>query len=240
MCNFKSALLIPRFPSSDGFDIFHRDGVDSHTKLMELANINSNDKKINVAKLELTPNFFYGDQSDINEWQFILDEKRRPDWLDDSMLSDAEHELRQICSRYLTKDGDCTVLDTGDSKKWYLNGKPHREDGPAVEYPNGTKEWWINGERHRENGPAVEYPNGTKEWWINGERHRENGPAVEYESGTKHWYLNGEQHREDGPACEYSNGCKFWWINGESLTEQEFNLRKFSLLTNNSYNDHEY
>jgi hypothetical protein len=29
---------------------------------------------------------------------------------------------------------------------WWLNDKLHREDGPAVEYPDGTKEWWLNGE----------------------------------------------------------------------------------------------
>jgi hypothetical protein len=32
-------------------------------------------------------------------------------------------------------------------KYWYLNGKLHREDGPAIEYLNGTKEWWLNGEQ---------------------------------------------------------------------------------------------
>jgi hypothetical protein len=37
-----------------------------------------------------------------------------------------------------------------DSKQWFLNGKRHREDGPAVEYVYGNKEW--------------------KEWWVNGER----------------------------------------------------------------------
>lgn len=26
-------------------------------------------------------------------------------------------------------------------------GQLHRDDGPAVEYPNGTKEWWLNGEQ---------------------------------------------------------------------------------------------
>ena len=31
------------------------------------------------------------------------------------------------------------------SKAWYLNGKLHREDGPAVEYSNGTKHWYLNG-----------------------------------------------------------------------------------------------
>ena len=28
---------------------------------------------------------------------------------------------------------------------WYLNGKLHREDGPAVEYPSGDKYWYLNG-----------------------------------------------------------------------------------------------
>jgi len=47
-------------------------------------------------------------------------------------------------------------------------GHPHRTDGPAIEWNNGTKSWFINGERHREDGPAVEYSNGTKEWYLNG------------------------------------------------------------------------
>ena len=28
-----------------------------------------------------------------------------------------------------------------------MNGKPHREDGPSVEYTDGTKEWYLNGEK---------------------------------------------------------------------------------------------
>jgi len=32
------------------------------------------------------------------------------------------------------------------SKFWYLNGKQHREDGPAIEYSCGTKWWYFNGE----------------------------------------------------------------------------------------------
>ena len=46
----------------------------------------------------------------------------------------------------------------------------HREDGPAIEYENGTKEWYVNGQRHREDGPAVEGANGSKEWWVNGQQ----------------------------------------------------------------------
>ncbi len=35
-------------------------------------------------------------------------------------------------------------------------------------YPNGSKEWRLNGRRHREDGPAFEGVNGNKEWWLNG------------------------------------------------------------------------
>ena len=51
---------------------------------------------------------------------------------------------------------------------WYLNGKRHREDGPAIEFAGGTKEWWLNDLRHRENGPAIEYAGGAKAWYLNG------------------------------------------------------------------------
>lgn len=35
------------------------------------------------------------------------------------------------------------------------SGNLHRENAPAVEYPDGTKEWWRNGMLHRDDGPAV-------------------------------------------------------------------------------------
>ena len=73
-------------------------------------------------------------------------------------------------------------------------------------YPNGAKLWCLNGKHHREDGPAVEWANGTKEWYLNGKRHREEGPAIEYSNGTKAWFLNGKQltekeHRERTQAC---------------------------------------
>jgi len=63
---------------------------------------------------------------------------------------------------------ECATSPDGNSKCWYLNGDPHREDGPAYENTNGDKEWWINGELHREDGPAIERPNGHKEWFEHG------------------------------------------------------------------------
>lgn len=40
---------------------------------------------------------------------------------------------------------EVTVFDNG-TKHWYLNGKCHREGGPAVEWADGTKKWYLNGE----------------------------------------------------------------------------------------------
>ena len=36
-----------------------------------------------------------------------------------------------------------------------------------VSISNGDKAWWLNGKLHREDGPAREYVNGHKEWWLN-------------------------------------------------------------------------
>ena len=61
------------------------------------------------------------------------------------------------------------VWDNG-SKFWYLNGKCHREDGPAIEYSSGNKFWYLNGKCHREDGPAIEYADGHKVWYLNDEK----------------------------------------------------------------------
>ena len=60
-------------------------------------------------------------------------------------------------------------------------------------YSNGIKEWRLNGKLHREDGPAAEWTNGTKEWWLNDKRHREDGPAIEWTSGYKAWFLNDKE-----------------------------------------------
>ena len=62
------------------------------------------------------------------------------------------------------------IIDQHGTKRWYLNGRLHREGGPAIEHADGYKVWWLNGRLHREGGPAVEYSNGNKEWWLNGVR----------------------------------------------------------------------
>jgi hypothetical protein len=79
-------------------------------------------------------------------------------------------------------------------------------------YPDGAKEWFLNGKLHREDGPAVEHPNGVKEWWLNDERHREDGPAFEHPNGSKSWYLNGnETHPEVLVDLWLEREVFCWW-----------------------------
>jgi hypothetical protein len=88
-------------------------------------------------------------------------------------------------------------IDKNGNKFYYKDDQLHREDGPAVEYTNGTKwwyinVWYINGKIHRDDGPAVEYVYGDKEWWYHGKLHRINGPAVETSNGHKEWFYHGK------------------------------------------------
>jgi len=59
--------------------------------------------------------------------------------------------------------------DADGDKRWYLDGKLHRADGPAieaVEYADGYKAWFLDGKLHRADGPAIEYTNGDKIWYL--------------------------------------------------------------------------
>lgn len=126
------------------------------------------------------------------------------------------------------------------SKKWYHEGKLHRENGPAVIYSNGHQEWYRKGKLHRDDGPAVIYPDGSEEWYVNGYRHRLNGPAVimngkekwyQYgylnrldgpaviTNGEEKWYQSGFLHRLDGPAV-ISNGEEKWYIDGARICKE--------------------
>jgi hypothetical protein len=86
----------------------------------------------------------------------------------------------------------------------------------------GTKSWYNEKrEYHREDGPAIEWADGTKCWYING-KNKEDGPAVEFVSGEKNWLVNDLLHRKDGPAIEWANGDKEWWYNGDCSSQEEF------------------
>jgi len=41
------------------------------------------------------------------------------------------------------------TYEDGD-KSWFLNGKLHRADGPAIERSGGDKYWFLNGKKYSE------------------------------------------------------------------------------------------
>jgi len=92
-----------------------------------------------------------------------------------------------------------------------------------VDDKNGNRFWRLNGKRHREDGPAVEFADGGRSWYLNGKFHREDGPAVEWADGDRSWYLNGTQLTEaefnarQHPTC---NG-KVVEINGKKYRLME-------------------
>jgi hypothetical protein len=112
-------------------------------------------------------------------------------------------------------------IDNKGNKRWFVNGKLHRIDGPAIEYMSGGKEWHLYGNLHREDGPAV-VGDAVNLWYLNDLLHREDGPAAECANGDKEWYSKGMLHRTDGPAIEYMGRGKEWWLNSVWLSFEEW------------------
>ena len=56
---------------------------------------------------------------------------------EDIVIHDATYELDEL----IVNDGN---------QFWFLNGKRHREDGPAIEYKEGDKYWFLNGIEYTE------------------------------------------------------------------------------------------
>lgn len=73
------------------------------------------------------------------------------------------------------------------------------EKPQKIVHQNGNIEYLLNGKRHREDGPAAIKPGGAWFWLRHGKYHREDGPAIIYlgdhNQWIKHWYLNGELYR---------------------------------------------
>ena len=66
-------------------------------------------------------------------------------------------------------------------KEWFVGGKHHRIDGPAIEDKDGSKEWWLNGKLHRIDGPAIENSDGSQFWFVDGKRYSQ----VDFEAKVK-------------------------------------------------------
>ena len=100
----------------------------------------------------------------------------------------------------LLEAGGGFEVDDGRYALRNLKGYFHRDDGPAVIYPDGRQQWYRDGMPHREDGPAVIYPDGTHYWYRNGEFHRDDGPALIYPDGRQHWYIDGTRLYSTNPT----------------------------------------
>jgi hypothetical protein len=65
------------------------------------------------------------------------------------------------------------IFDTFGNEYWYNEEQElHRENEPAVVYIGGAKMYFVNGRKHREDGPAIDFKN-IKEWYIDGVQYSE-------------------------------------------------------------------
>ena len=112
-------------------------------------------------------------------------------------------------------------IDKAGNKYWFLNGKLHREDGPAAEYNTGNKEWYINDILHREDGPAIDCKDGTKFWIRRNKLHRLDGPAAKHDDGSSYWFIHGRNVTNKITQWAKEND-----IDLDNLTEDNINLIK--------------
>jgi hypothetical protein len=124
-------------------------------------------------------------------------------------------------------DGPAIEISNG-TKIWGVRGQRYTEEefnkivSPHVD-SDGVQTWSNNKmQLHRENGPAIIYPNSDMEWWVDGRRHRLAGPAV-LKGKISQWYRNGVLHRLDGPAfINQMNGYCEYYINGKYYSKEEY------------------
>jgi hypothetical protein len=99
--------------------------------------------------------------------------------------------------KIIIKD-DTSLIKEGNIEKWY-DAKTNDLRKNIEYWSNGNKYfevYYLNGKRHREDGPAYQswYQNGNKyfeAYYLNGKYHREDGPA------KLRWYKDGNKYFEE-------------------------------------------
>lgn len=104
----------------------------------------------------------------------------------------------------------CYTHESDQIEVYYKFGRLHRDDGPAY-VSNDCLRWFQYGDEHRTDGPACIYDGRQTYWSRHGTYHREDGPAKITADGDKFWYQHSKLHRLDGPAVEYANGQTEFW-----------------------------
>ena len=95
-------------------------------------------------------------------------------------------------------------VDSNGTKYWYLNGKLHREDGPAVEWSDGSKYWCLNGKKITE----AEHKLKTMT------KHQQQTDIVEYTDE----YFKGVQSAQDEMEQKIEDKFQLW--EGEGFVDK--------------------
>ena len=61
------------------------------------------------------------------------------------------------------------TIDNDGIHRWTVNDRPHRDDGPAIVYPDGTQVFCQHGLLHNDTGPALILPNGNTYHYMHGQ-----------------------------------------------------------------------
>lgn len=132
--------------------------------------------------------------------------------------SPAEQDFSEVVLDALPTPPPGSTLHDEGVLAWYQHGALHRDDGPALVYPDGAEEWYQHGQLHRDDGPAVTESDGSQYWYQNDQIHRDGRPAILQADGTRAYYHEGRLHRDDGPAISGPLFAAEWYIEGRHVT----------------------
>lgn len=177
------------------------------------------------------------EDSIVEDW-FVNGERHRTDgpakirkdgsveyWINGKFISETDFNLQK--EEVVTT---VTELQTTHTK----NGVLHNPYGPAKIRKDGSYRWEINGKLHREDGPAFICPSG-KDF-----RHQRDDDGVpvgvepEIECPIEAWYTHGKKHNPKGPAVKWLDGRQEYWLDGEELKQEEWLLKTAQLFKDES------
>jgi len=107
----------------------------------------------------------------------------------------------------------------GPARTWNIDGEWNLGLGDEQ-----REEYWVHGKRHREDGPAMRFSrNGieTEHWYLNGEKHRdpEDGPAVTSYLDTDTGEIDpGHYYTQDGEEADGRYERRYdYYVDGEPV-----------------------
>jgi hypothetical protein len=144
--------------------------------------------------------------------EILIDHSQRPPSLGEYRI--IFHKNGEYCRQIILDDelviveeGKDVRCEAGDD--WYLNYYAPPQTGAVyVNEKDLTREcYYLDGKLHRLNGPAIESYNvaggraWVRWWYFHGEFHRTDGPAYEDARGFLGWYLHDQQMTKEEWEC---------------------------------------